>query len=282
MRPQIVRIPTIRRLGLACRICATDSVLNSLIDLETVVDLMVEEESKVFEKESLHHRAERHAMYVIIDAVFGLSLGLGAFSLTELPITAAQDLLMAVGFFGFSYFIIFMSWMGIRAYFEDYIVYGGINMILFFTGFFIAILPIPIRIILMQSIEPTSPDILEAAWKLYPICLSAITITMGLFSFTFSKQSWKTAPWKDFVHLLTEGVMFFVMGLVFLFSAFMPYEHSIKDVLDPSIIQILPPPVASLPFKVGFWFLGGIVVAVPAYILTKIVLWRKKAKMQIG
>ena len=48
--------------------------------------LMVEEKNEASEKESLHHRAERHAIHTIIDAVFGLSLGLGAFSLTELPL----------------------------------------------------------------------------------------------------------------------------------------------------------------------------------------------------
>jgi len=238
---------------------------------------MIEEKSA---KESLHHRAERRAVHTIIDAVFGLSLGLGAFSLTELPITNAQDLFAAIGFFGFSYFIIFMSWLGIRVYFEDYVVYGGVNMILFFTGFFIAIMPLPIRIVLMQSLEPTSPEIVEAAWMLYPICLGVITLTMGMFSFVFSKQSWKTAPWKDLEHLLTEGVMFFTMGLVFLVSAFMPYESPIEYLLGPNIIQMLPPLVADLPYKVGFWFLGGLIIAIPAYIATKIVLWRKRSSIK--
>ena len=239
---------------------------------------MGEENNKASEKESLHHRAERRAIHTIIDAVFGLSLGLGAFSLTELPITNAQDLFTAIGFFGFSYFIIFMSWMGIRVYFEDYVVYGGTNMILFFTGFFIAIMPLPIRIVLMQALEPTSPDILEAAWMLYPLCLGTITLTMGIFSLVFSKQSWKTTPWKDLKHLLTEGVAFFALGLVFLVSVFIPYETPIENLLGPKIIQMLPPPVANLPYKVGFWFLGGLIAATPAYIITKIILWRKRPK----
>jgi len=241
---------------------------------------MVEEKNRAAEKESLHHRAERRAIHTIIDAIFGLSLGLGAFSLTELPITEAQDLFAAIGFFGFSYFIIFMSWMGVRVYFEDYVVYGGTNMILFFTGFFIAIMPLPIRIVLMQALEPTSPDILEAAWMLYPLCLGAITLTMGIFSLVFSKQSWKVTPWKDLEHLLTEGVAFFALGLVFLVSAFMPYENPIEYLLGPNITQMLPSPVANLPYKVGFWFLGGLVVAMPAYIITKIILWRKRSGMQ--
>lgn len=230
--------------------------------------------------ESFHHRAERHGIYVIIDAVFGLSLGLGAFSLTELPITEPQDLFIAIGFFGFSYFIIFLSWMSTRMYFEDYVIYGGVNSILFVTGFFIAIMPIPIRIILMQAIEPTSPPILEAAFMLYPICLAAVTLTLGILSFIFSKQSWKTIPWKDFVHLLTEGVAAFVMGIIFLISAFIPYENQIKDVLGPGIIQILPPPLPDVPFKLGLWFLGGIILALPALIISKIILERKRLSMQ--
>lgn len=241
---------------------------------------MMTEEKRETVEESLHHRAERHSIYIIIDAVFGLSLGLGAFSLTELPIAEPQDLFIAIGFFGFSYFIIFMSWMNIRVYFEDYTIYGGINTILFFTGFFIAIMPIPIRIILMQTIEPTSPAVLEAAFVLYPICLAAVTLTMGILSFTFSRQSWKTVPWKDFVHLLTEGVGYFVMGVIFLISAFIPYENLIKDVLDPSITQVLPSPILDLPFKVGFWFLGGIIIALPAYIISKIVIEHKRLSMQ--
>jgi hypothetical protein len=247
-------------------------LVNQLIS--SVVLVMVEENYEKKRRESLHERSERHAIYVIIDAVFGLSLGLGAFSLTQLPIVNTRGLLAAIGFFGFSYFIIFMSWMIIRRYFVGHTVYGSINGILFFTGFFIAIMPIPIRIILMQFLEPTSSDLLGGAFMLYPICLSAVTITVGIFSFAFYKQSGKTAPWKDLVHLVSEGVGAFLLGLVFLFSAFMPYELSIEDVLG-TILQ-LPPEIANLPFKVGFWFLGGLVIAMPAVIVVTIILQARK------
>ncbi len=239
---------------------------------------MVKDERKEA-KESLHHRSERHAIYVIIDAVFGLSLGLGAFSLTELPITKSQDLFAAVLFFGFSYFVIFMSWMVIRRHFENgYTVYGSINMILFLTGFFVAIMPIPIRIILMQSIEPSSQEVFEAAFQLYSLCLCDVTLTMGIMSFAFTKQSWKTAPWKDLVHLLDEGVGALVMGLVFLVSAFMPFGTAIKDVLDPGILSWLPSVFANFPSNIGFWILGSFTLALPASIITRIILWLKRPK----
>ena len=238
---------------------------------------LVDEKIEMAERESLHHRAERHALYVIIDAVFGLSLGLGAFSLTELPIESANDLFVAIGFFGFSYFIIFMAWMSIRRHFEEgFIVYGPVNTILFLTGFFIAVMPIPIRIILMQSIAPSSPEVLEAAFMLYAFCLSAISITMGIFSFAFSKQSWRTTPWRDFVHQLYEGVGAFVMGFVFLISAFLPFGKAVKDVLDLPLISLLPQAIANMPSNIAFWLLGGVFLVLPAAIIARIILWLKR------
>jgi hypothetical protein len=257
-----------------------DNVLNLLADSTKTVSIMVDDEFGT--KESLHHKAERRAIYVIVDAVFGLSLGLGAFSLTDVPIASAQDMFVAVGFFGFSYFVIFMSWLMIRPFFEDYIIYGSANMILFMTGFFIAIMPIPLRIVLMQTIEPTSSDILGAALFLYPICLSAVTTTGGILSLVFSKQNWRTAPRKDVNHLLSDGISILMMGLIFFISAFIPHELTIQDVLGQSLVSLLPLELAHLPFKIGFWFLGGLVLGVPASVATKIILWRLKPHTDVS
>jgi hypothetical protein len=70
------------------------------------------------------------------------------------------------------------------------------------------------------------------------------------------------------------------MGIIFLISAFIPYENLTKDVLDPSIIQILPPPIPDMPFKLVFWFFGGIILALPALIISKIVIEHKRLSMQ--
>jgi hypothetical protein len=236
---------------------------------------MVNKSGEEVKRESLHAESERHAIYVIIDAIFGLSLGLGAFSLTELPILSSLDLYVAVGFFGFSYLVIFFSWMIIRRYFVGHTVYGAINSLLFVTGFFVAIMPIPIRIILMQFLEPTSMGVLEGAFLLYPLCLCFITITVGLFSFVFFRQSGKTAPKEDLIHLLSEGVGFFVIGLVFLVSAFIPYKYSMTDAL--SSIS-LPKRLANLPLKIGAWLFGGIFLVIPVVIITRHIISRRKNK----
>jgi len=239
--------------------------------------VILEEETSKARKESVHQQAERHALYIIIDAVFGLALGLGAFSLTDIPLRNGHDLFLAVSFFAFSYFVISMSWMALRPFFKEYIVYGSINGFLFITGFFIAILPVSMRLIMMQYLKQTSLAILEASLMLYPLCMAVISMNMGVFSFAFSKQSWKTIPWDDLTHLLSEGVGSFVMGIIFLISVFIPLERTLADVLPFNVLSKLPP-VEWIPFKVVFWFLGGIALAGPAVLITNLILRFRRPK----
>ena len=86
---------------------------------------------------------------------------------------------------------------------------------------------------------------------------------MGILSFAYAKQSRKIAPWPDFVHLLDEGVGAFVMGFVFLVSAFLPFGNTLRNVLDPSILSFLPPIFANFPSNIEFCILGGLIMALP-------------------
>jgi hypothetical protein len=38
--------------------------------------------------------------------------------------------------------------------------------------------------------------------------------------------------------------------------------------------------ITNLPFKVGFWFLGGMAIAMPALITTRLILWLKRPRKQ--
>lgn len=67
------------------------------------------------------------------------------------------------------------------------------------------------------------------------------------------------------------------MSLVFLISAFIPYERMIKDVLDQ--VLHVPPEIANPPLKVGFWLFGDILIATPAVIITRLILSRSKEKI---
>ena len=45
---------------------------------------------------------------------------------------------------------------------------------------------------------------------------------------------------------------------------------------NPKNCAQLPPEIADLPFTVGFWFLGGLVIALPAGIVATLILRSRK------
>ena len=65
-----------------------------------------------------------------------------------------------------------------------------------------------------------------------------------------------------------------MLGLIFLISAFISYEVSIEGVLGP--ILPLPPEIMNLPFKIGFWFLGGLILVLPAVIVISLIMRDRK------
>jgi uncharacterized membrane protein len=55
----------------------------------------------------------------IIDALFGLALGLGAFSLTSFPLRELVDVVDAILFFGVTYIFIVVAWIILSQFYEE-------------------------------------------------------------------------------------------------------------------------------------------------------------------
>ena len=55
----------------------------------------------------------------IIDALFGLALGLGAFSLTSFPLRELVDVFDAILFFGVTYIFIVVAWIILSQFYEE-------------------------------------------------------------------------------------------------------------------------------------------------------------------
>jgi len=67
------------------------------------------------------------------------------------------------------------------------------------------------------------------------------------------------------------------MGIIFLISVFIPLERTLADVLPFNVLSKLPP-VEWIPFKVAFWFLGGVALAGPAVLITNLILRFRRPK----
>ncbi|NHI83145.1 MAG: hypothetical protein EAX81_02405 [Candidatus Thorarchaeota archaeon] len=213
-------------------------------------------------KESLHQRSERKAIQIITDTVFGLALGLGAFSLTEYEISTIEDVYFAIGFFFLTFFLVSLFWVWVRRFFEDYVVYGEtISGILYILCLLVAILPFIMRLFFSGFIgESGEVSFLAQTW-LYPLDMGSIGMLVGSLHVLFLNQGRGRVPWEEYKHVVTDGYTAFVLGGGFLLSAAIPNNLTLADILFFSI----PSPFADITAKIGVWFIV-VLLAVIVYI----------------
>ena len=220
--------------------------------------------------ESLHHASERRAMYIITDAVFGLAIGLAAFSLTEYEITVVEDVYFAIGFFFLTFFFISLFWAWIRRFFDDYPVRGGaMTGILYMLCFLVAIMPFIMRLFFtsLSGGDETVAHIAQT-W-LYPLDMGAISILVGAIHVLFLKQGRNTVPWPEYKHTATDGFSAFVFGSGFLLMAMAPTDQTLGEYIlffDQFFL-------GGAPAQFGVWIVL-IILAIPAYIIMELGLRR--------
>ena len=201
-------------------------------------------------EESLHRKSERRAMYIITDAVFGLALGLAAFSLVEYQILTVEDVYFAIGFFAITFFLLVLFWVWIRRFFEDLPIYGGALLgILFALCFLVALLPFIMRLFFIHMYGGTPEVAAFALVTLYPLDMGAIGLFVGVLHILFLKQARARTPWADYKHIASDSVAALALGSGFLISAAIPPTMTFAELLPIG----LPPPLDSLPARFGVW-----------------------------
>ncbi len=220
--------------------------------------------------ESLHHASERRAIHIITDAVFGLAIGLAAFSLTEYEINAIEDVYFAIGFFFLTFFFISLFWMWVRRFFEDFPVHGGAVIgILYILCFLVAILPFIMRLFFSGMFGgATEVGVIAQTW-LYPLDMGIISTLVGGLHVLFLKQGRNTVPWSEYKHIATDGFSAFIFGTGFLLFAVAPIDQTLGDILW----FYVPNAIADIPAKFGVWLLL-IIIAIPIYIVIELGLRR--------
>jgi hypothetical protein len=209
-------------------------------------------------------------MYIITDAVFGLAIGLAAFSLTEYEINVIEDVYFAIGFFFLTFFFISLFWVWIRRFFEDYPVHGGAMAgILYIVCFLVAILPFIMRLFFSSMYGgATEVSVIAQTW-LYPLDMGIISILVCGLHVLFLRQGQNTVPWSEYKHIATDGFSALIFGTGFLLSAIAPIDQTLGDMLWFS----LPDPFTDIPAKFGVWFIL-IIIAIPVYIVIEMYLRR--------
>jgi hypothetical protein len=208
-------------------------------------------------------------MHVITDAVFGLAIGLSAFSLTEFEITVIEDVYSAIGFFFLTFFFVSLFWMWVRRFFDDYPVRGAITGILYMMCFLVAILPFIMRLFFSGMFGGEEEIALVAQAWLYPLDMGAISILVGSLHMLFLRQGRNTVPWSDYKHIAKDGYSAFVFGGGFLLMAIVSVDQTLGDLVS----FLAPYSIGDIPAKIGVWILL-IICAVPVYILAELGLRR--------
>jgi uncharacterized membrane protein len=223
-------------------------------------------------EESLHHQSERRAMHIVTDAVFGLALGLAAFSLVDYQITTVEDVYFAIGFFAITFFLVTLFWIWIRRFFEDLPIYGGAQlMILFALCFLVAILPFIMRLFFTNMYGGLPEVATFALVTLYPLDIGAIGLLVGLLHLLFIKQARARTPWPDYKHIASDSVFALALGSGFLLSAAIPPTMTFGELLPIGI----PVPLATLPARFGIW-IPLTIVCVVLFIAVEVALRRMR------
>jgi uncharacterized membrane protein len=217
-------------------------------------------------------------MHIITDAVFGLALGLAAFSLVDYQITTVEDVYFAIGFFAITFFLVTLFWIWIRRFFEDLPIYGGAFLgILFLLCFLVAILPFIMRLFFTNMYGGTPEVAAFALVTLYPLDIGAIGLFVGVLHLLFLKQARARTPWADYKHITSDSVAALALGAGFLIFAAIPPTMTFGELLPIG----LPPSLVALPARFGIWIPIGIICVI-VFIAVEVMLRRMQPKSPLN
>ena len=123
--------------------------------------------------------AERIDRYrTLNNAVFGLALGLGAFSLSGFPIQGLEDIMMALGLFAVTFGIILGVWHDVHRMlrYPFGLLFAFLDYLLLFL---VAILPFSLRLLVEAG------EVLEVAANLYPVNILASQVVLVVMYHVF-------------------------------------------------------------------------------------------------
>jgi len=188
------------------------------------------------------------------NAVFGLALGLGAFSLSGFPIHSPEDIIMALGLFASAFVIVLGIWhdvhrmlkypFGLSFAFFDYLLL-----------FLVAIVPFSLRLLVEVG------EVMEIAAALYPLNVMGSLLVLAVMYHSFVTQN-RDVLSKELTLWGKEsrnGIL--IVATFFAVSLFLPSE-----------VELLPLPPGAPRFlqRLLLWWLGWPVMIIYGIIYEKV------------
>lgn len=198
-------------------------------------------------KEFLAERSE-----TLVDGVFGLVLGLGAYSLTGFTIGGLEDVMVAVSYFALTFLLICMFWWGTSKWFavaEYSDVLMGINFLFILL---LALMPFFLRLMFFMN-----PVVKDVGVTLFPLTMGALLSCTLLANILILRQN-REIPAEVRGDLKRGLFVFPMMAALFFSSLLIPADATTQMYVQKYLPQYetsIPEPLRNYPFRVVSWWL---------------------------
>lgn len=174
------------------------------------------------------------------NAVFGLALGLGAFSLTAFSIHGLEDIIMAILLFAGMFIIVLGIWHDVHRMlkYPFDMLFAALDYLLLFLA---AIMPFSFRLIFEFQ------EVTEIAATLYPLNVASAQIVLAIMYHKFTTHN-RDSLSKEIILWGKESRNFVLIVAVFyVISLFLPSEVTLLP---------LPPEFPKIFQRLFVWWLG--------------------------
>jgi uncharacterized membrane protein len=218
-------------------------MLNLLIQGGSILEKTGEEQDLV-KKKWKAFLAERSE--TIVDGVFGLVLGLGAYSLTGFEMSGTDDVVLAISYFALTFFLVCMFWWNTSKGFsvaEYSDVLMGINFLFIIL---LALMPFFLRLLLVPD-----PVIQNMGLTLFPIVIGGLLLS-SLFANILIMHKNRDIPEEVSRDLKRSLFILPLMSSFFFLSLLIPPNATVHMVIQNFM---LPEPFMNYSFRVAFWWI---------------------------
>jgi uncharacterized membrane protein len=190
----------------------------------------------------------------LINASFGLALGLSAFSLTNFPIRSLEDIGMALLLFATVFIIISGIWHDVHRMlrYPFSMSFAFLNYILIFL---VVIMPFTFRLIVETG------EIREVATILYPLDVAASMTVLAVMHQIFVRHNRDSLSKEMILWGNENGIVYSIIAVIYTASLFLPSDVKILP---------LPPEAPQLLQRIFLWGMAIPIGLIPAVIYEKV------------
>lgn len=185
------------------------------------------------------------------NSAFAISIGLCAYSLTDFAIGRGEDIIIAIIYFAFTFFVILIFWREIFRVFAAVLYYDDtLWETTIFLNYSITLLPFFFRLVLFSD-----PMVTRFGMTLFPVFMGSAAILNSVLFIIALKRRFFEMPKDDILEMKRAAFGGPVMAIVFILSLWIPTDVTIQSHI-PQFAKYLSFIPAYFPLRMISWWLA--------------------------